>query len=442
MSSDPLFYDRVLETSSTTGTGAYTLEGAVLGFQSFGVVGNANSCYYCAADVDANGNPLGGWEVGVGTYTISGTTLSRDSILASSNSGAAVSWAIGTRRVFLVVPASYQAVPQITSFASSLHTHQNAAGGGQLTLGAVAASTAAIPFGAGGGLSESAADFYWNDANKRLALRVPTGTTPVATVDAWSTTSPFIGTRVGNSTNSNQITARKARGASLASLTKVLSGDGIGGFAAQGYEEVTPGFKQSATVQFVALEDFTNTAIGTRILFGCAPLSSTSVNTILQADWANGVAANTLLNLSSASAGQIQFPSTQNPSTNANTLDDYKEGTWTPTDASGAGLSLTVAGTPWYVKVGQLVTASFQVAFPVTGSGADALIGGLPFTIANLSNVAGSVGLATVATGMNVLGVVNATSLQLRNPAGGARYTNAQLSATQLAVTISYRAEA
>src|SRR5678815_1113466 len=118
MSTAPLFFDRVLETSTTTGTGTYTLAGAVTGFQSFAAVGNATSCYYCAYEVDSNGNPSGGWEVGSGTYTLSGTTLSRDTILASSNSNAAVSWSAGTRRVMLTTPAKH--IEGLRTFALAL----------------------------------------------------------------------------------------------------------------------------------------------------------------------------------------------------------------------------------------------------------------------------------------------------------------------------------
>lgn len=90
--------DRVQETSTTTGTGTYTLAGAVAGYQSFSAVGNGNQTYYAATDGSS-------WEVGLGTYTSSGTTLSRDSILASSNSGNAVSWSAGTKNVFVTYPA-------------------------------------------------------------------------------------------------------------------------------------------------------------------------------------------------------------------------------------------------------------------------------------------------------------------------------------------------
>lgn len=85
--------DRVKETSTTTGTGVYTLAGASAGFQAFSAIGNANTTPYCATDGT-------NWEVGVGTYTLSGTTLARTTVLQSSNSGAAVNWGAGTRTIF------------------------------------------------------------------------------------------------------------------------------------------------------------------------------------------------------------------------------------------------------------------------------------------------------------------------------------------------------
>jgi len=69
--------DRVKETTTTTGTGTLTLAGALTGFDSFGVIGNSNTTYYSCTDGTD-------FEVGVGTYTASGTTLSRDSVLESS----------------------------------------------------------------------------------------------------------------------------------------------------------------------------------------------------------------------------------------------------------------------------------------------------------------------------------------------------------------------
>lgn len=92
--------DRVKETTTTTGTGTVTLAGASTGYQSFAVVGNANTTYYTIA-----GQTGSEWEVGIGTYTSSGTTLSRDTVLASSNSGSLVTFSAGTKDVFVTYPA-------------------------------------------------------------------------------------------------------------------------------------------------------------------------------------------------------------------------------------------------------------------------------------------------------------------------------------------------
>jgi hypothetical protein len=92
--------DRVQETTTTTGTGTVTLLGASTGFQSFAVIGNGNTTYYCIA-----GQGTSQWEVGVGTYTSSGTTLARTTVLASSNSGSLVNFSAGTKSVFVTYPA-------------------------------------------------------------------------------------------------------------------------------------------------------------------------------------------------------------------------------------------------------------------------------------------------------------------------------------------------
>ena len=93
--------DRVQETTTSTGTGTITLAGAATGFQSFAVIGNGNTTFYTIADQTGSD-----WEVGVGTYTSSGTTLSRDTVLSSSNSGSLVNFSVGTKNVFVTQPSS------------------------------------------------------------------------------------------------------------------------------------------------------------------------------------------------------------------------------------------------------------------------------------------------------------------------------------------------
>ena len=94
--------DRVKETCSSPGAGTVTLLGASTGYVSFSVIGNANSTYYCIADQGGNN-----WEVGIGTYTASGTTLSRDTVLSNSaGTTAKINFSSGTQDVFVTYPAS------------------------------------------------------------------------------------------------------------------------------------------------------------------------------------------------------------------------------------------------------------------------------------------------------------------------------------------------
>jgi hypothetical protein len=91
--------DRVQQTGTANTTVSFTLSGSVTGFQSFTAgVGNSNTTYYSAFDTSGN------WEVGLGTYTTSGTLLTRTTVLASSNSGSAVTFS-GTVNVFVTYPA-------------------------------------------------------------------------------------------------------------------------------------------------------------------------------------------------------------------------------------------------------------------------------------------------------------------------------------------------
>jgi hypothetical protein len=125
--------------------------------------------------------------------------------------------------------------------------------------------------------------------------------------------------------------------------------------------------------------------------------------------------------------GQLKFPAAANPSANANTLDDYEEGAWTPVDTSGAALVFGfAAGT--YTKIGAVVTINFQIIYPTTANGLAAKIGGLPFTVAG-GNSAAYIGFGGIANQeMLILG--GTTDIQPVTAVTGVNITNAQLSGT------------
>ena len=120
--------DRVQETTTTVGTGTVTLGGAVFGFQTFAIIGDGNTTYYAIADPTT-----GEWEVGVGTYTASGTTLSRTTVFESSNSGSLVNFAAGSKNVFCTYPAERAVYLDAAGSAVTL-----------LDIGTLGASTANI----------------------------------------------------------------------------------------------------------------------------------------------------------------------------------------------------------------------------------------------------------------------------------------------------------
>lgn len=130
----------------------------------------------------------------------------------------------------------------------------------------------------------------------------------------------------------------------------------------------------------VALTDESNTFTDDQVI--TADLGVTGLTVLADANITDltitgSVDCQVFLDLTS---GQIKFPATQAASGNANTLDDYEEGSWTPVDSSGAGLVFPFAvGT--YTKIGNRVFVSGQVIYPATASGAAAIIGGLPFTV-------------------------------------------------------------
>jgi hypothetical protein len=145
--------DRVQQTGTANTTISFTLSGSVTGFQSFAVVGNGNTTYY--SSFDASGN----WEVGIGTYSTTGPTLTRTTILASSNSGSAVTF-VGTVNVFVTYPSEKSV---------NLDGSGNVSALGTIASGTWNATTVGVAYGGTGVTASSGANsVVLRDANGNI----------------------------------------------------------------------------------------------------------------------------------------------------------------------------------------------------------------------------------------------------------------------------------
>jgi hypothetical protein len=137
----------------------------------------------------------------------------------------------------------------------------------------------------------------------------------------------------------------------------------------------------------------------------------------------------------------IDFSATANSgsTTTSELLNDYEEGTWTPTDGSGAGLTFTtVFGR--YIKIGKQVTVHFRLTYPSTASGATVIIGGLPYVVDAGNNYMGGVVHWTDASMDLTLMVLDATSTSaVRRNIDATDVTNANLSTKTIRGTVTYQ---
>jgi hypothetical protein len=145
-----------------------------------------------------------------------------------------------------------------------------------------------------------------------------------------------------------------------------------------------------------------------------------------------------------SSGAGIAFPATQNPSSDANTLDDYEEGTWTPTDTSGAGLTFSVNSAS-YTKIGRMVFVNTYLTYPSTSNGTTAQIGGLPYQSQGGSNYSYIIGRTQSNIGNQIVWQVNTASTNLAANYGWNSVgtpTNANLSGSYILISGCYNASA
>jgi hypothetical protein len=178
--------DRVQQTGTANTTVSFTLSGSVVGYQSFAVIGNGNTTFYAATDVSGN------WEVGIGTYATSGPTLTRTTILSSSNSGSAVTFS-GAVNVFVTYP-SEQSV--------NLNASGNVTALGTITSGVWNGSTVPVAYGGTGVTASSGANSVMlRDANQNVAVnrlnQANTNTTAAGGTTALTAASTYSQTLTG-----------------------------------------------------------------------------------------------------------------------------------------------------------------------------------------------------------------------------------------------------
>jgi len=147
--------DRVQQQGTANTTVSFTLTSLVTGFQSFAVIGNGNTTYYSATDASGN------FEVGIGTYSTTGPTLTRNTILSSSNSNTAVTF-VGTVNVFVTYPSSKSVNLDSSSNVSAL---------GTISSGTWNGSTIGVAYGGTGVTTSSGANSVMlRDANQNVAV--------------------------------------------------------------------------------------------------------------------------------------------------------------------------------------------------------------------------------------------------------------------------------
>jgi hypothetical protein len=327
----------------------------------------------------AGGTGQTSYAVGDLLYANTTTTLAKLPDVATGN--ALISGGVG-------VAPSYGKIGLTTHVSGTLPV----ANGGTGTTTAFTAGSVVFA-GASGVYSQDNANFFWDDTNNRLGIgsNAPKGPLDVKLAsDRWMTTK--YDTNIALSAENDVGNPENMR----------LYGENIRLYTPQG------GFTAA------------NLTLG-------AELKSTSGDFQLYTG-----------NLVIGTSGKgIDFSATAGSGT-SELLADYEEGTWTPTDASGAGLSFTV-GNCTYTKIGRQVTAAFDITFPVTANASTQLLGGLPFSASAASQgvCGGFITYTTYANALNLL-LSGATTISFRLAAGGSNNTNAAYSAAVIRGSVIY----
>lgn len=188
-------YNRIQETTTTSGTGSVTLLGAVSGFQSFAVVGNGNTTYYTITDGAA-------WEVGIGTYSTSGPTLARTTVLSNSNGNTSpITLSGGLTQVFVTYPSEKSV---------NLDASGNVTPLGTIASGTWQGTTVGVSYGGTGVTASSGANSVMlRDANQNTSInnifRNTTSTVSAAGTTVLTAASSYTQVLTGTTTQTYQL---------------------------------------------------------------------------------------------------------------------------------------------------------------------------------------------------------------------------------------------
>jgi hypothetical protein len=389
--------DRVQENSTTSGTGTLTLSGAVPGFQSFAVIGNGNITFYTIYD-----NVAQVWEVGIGTYTSSGTTLSRDTVLSnSSGTSSPISLAGNTVSVFVTYPAEKSV---------NLNASGNVSPLGTISSGTWNGSTIGVAYGGTGVTTSSGANsVVLRDANQNINVnrvnQANTNTTAAGGTTALTTASSYIHSLIGTGGQTYTLPDATTLTTGVAFVFNNLA---TGNITIQDYATATIGTIPSGGAGAVFL---TNNATvgGTWDLHGYLPEGVTfgtnafnlGTSVITGGTWNGGTIGTAYggTGLTSFSAANYALYSTSSSALTAGTLPVAAGGTnVTSFTANGivygngtSALGVTAAGTTGQVLIGNTGSA------PTWGTISSSLVSSFQTSLSGLTPSTATTGAVTLA---------------------------------------------
>lgn len=362
--------NRVQETATPNTTVSFTLTGAVSGFQTFAVIGNTNTTYYSATD------SAGNWEVGEGTYSTTGPTLTRTTVYASSNSGSAVTFP-GTVNVFVTYPSgksvnldgsgNVSALGTVSSGTWQGGTIQPGYGGTGLTTftgannalystGATTLTAGTLPVAAGGSGATSLTGYVKGNGTSAFtaSASIPNSDTTATSANtanaivARDASGNFSAGTITADLNGNAATATTAANVNNGTLSLGVSGTGLSGSATFTANQsgnstftVTSNATNANTANTIVARDASgNFSAGTitATLSGNASTATSATSATTATNVAGGAANRIVFNTAASTTNFVTAPTT------ASTFLQWNGSAFTWAAAGASAATPTVAG--------------------------------------------------------------------------------------------------